>query len=78
MEATPEDMSICPGIGEQKVINGLNNKNNKKIIIKYSVFIQVKKIQDAFEQPFSVLKKLNSSSKHKEKEIVLNDEQDIL
>ncbi|CAB4405628.1 unnamed protein product [Rhizophagus irregularis] len=54
MEATPEDMSICPGIGEQKV----------------------KKIQDAFEQPFSVLKK--RSSKHKEKEIVLNDEQDIL
>lgn len=76
MEATPEDMSICPGIGEQKVINGMNNK--KKIIIKYSVFIQVKKIQDAFEQPFSVLKNRNNNSKHKEKEIVLNDEQDIL
>jgi hypothetical protein len=31
MEATPEDMSICPGIGEQKVMNVLNNK--EKIII---------------------------------------------
>jgi DNA excision repair protein ERCC-1 len=51
MEATPEDMSICPGIGEQKV----------------------RKIQDTFEQPFSVLKKWNN--KGKEKEIVIEDEQ---
>ena len=69
MEATPEDMSICPGIGEQKVINFWIKSN----FINIFIFVQVRKIQDTFEQPFSVLKKWNDD-KGKEEKIVVNDE----
>jgi len=37
MEATPEDMSICPGIGEQKVINILNKK--KGVLLIFCIYL---------------------------------------